>query len=85
MLEVYKVILVYLLKQYEYIKVFMCFENMCEMVIEEVVLKCKNDEFFIIDVINEIIEQINQFVKKGIVLIRCFVLKEMVREYVSCM
>lgn len=53
------------------------------MAIEEAVAKCKNDEPFSTDAINEVTEKMNQLAKKGIVPTRRLVSKEMVKEYVS--
>ncbi|MCY9190598.1 DUF2533 family protein, partial [Bacillus mojavensis] len=70
-------------KQHENIKTFMQLEHLREMAIEEAVAKCKNDEPFSTDAINEVTEKMNQLAKKGIVPTRRLVSKEMVKEYVS--
>ncbi|KAF1679888.1 YpbS family protein [Bacillus mexicanus] len=81
MSEVHKAISAHSSKQHEHIKAFVRLENMREMAIEEAISKCKNDEPFTTDAINEITEQMNQLAKKGIVPTRRLVSKEMVREY----
>ncbi|MGN7373654.1 YpbS family protein [Bacillus halotolerans] len=83
MSEVHKAISAHSAKQHEHIKTFMQLEHLREMAIEEAVAKCKNDEPFSTDAINEITEKINQLAKKGIVPTRRLVSKEMVKEYVS--
>ncbi|WP_434813959.1 YpbS family protein [Bacillus halotolerans] len=83
MSEVHKAISAHSAKQHEHIKTFMQLEHLREMAIEEAVAKCKNDEPFSTDAINEITEKMNQLAKKGIVPTRRLVLKEMVKEYVS--
>ncbi|WIG45267.1 YpbS family protein [Bacillus halotolerans] len=83
MSEVHKAISAHSAKQHEHIKTFMQLEHLREMAIEEAVAKCKNDEPFSTDAINEITEKMNQLAKKGIVPTRCLVSKEMVKEYVS--
>ncbi|MEQ6075210.1 YpbS family protein [Bacillus subtilis] len=85
MSEVHKAISAHSSKQHEHIKAFMRLENMRELAIEEAVGKCRNDEPYTTDAINEITEQMNQLAKKGIVPTRRLVSKEMVREYVSRM
>ena len=85
MSEVHKAISAHSSKKHEHIKAFMRLENMRELAIEEVVAKCRNDEPYTTDAINEITEQMNQLAKKGIVPTRRLVSKEMVREYVSRM
>ncbi|AZV51193.1 YpbS family protein [Bacillus halotolerans] len=83
MSEVHKAISAHSAKQHEHIKTFMQLEHLREMAIEEAVAKCKNDEPFSTDAINEITEKMNQLAKKGIVPTRRLVSKEMVNEYVS--
>ncbi|BDG80392.1 hypothetical protein BJH90_08625 [Bacillus halotolerans] len=83
MSEVHKAISAHSAKQHEHIKTFMQLEHLREMAIEEAVAKCKNDEPFSTDAINEITEKMNQLAKKGIVPTRRLVSKEMVKEYVS--
>lgn len=83
MSEVHKAISAHSAKQHEHIKSFMQLEHLREMAIEEAVAKCKNDEPFSTDAINEITEKMNQLAKKGIVPTRRLVSKEMVKEYVS--
>ncbi|WP_339233179.1 YpbS family protein [Bacillus sp. FSL K6-1012] len=83
MSEVHKAISAHSAKQHEHIKTFMQLEHLREMAIEEAVAKCKNDEPFLTDAINEITEKMNQLAKKGIVPTRRLVSKEMVKEYVS--
>ncbi|MGG3345265.1 YpbS family protein [Bacillus subtilis] len=82
---VHKAISAHSSKQHEHIKAFMRLENMRELAIEEAIAKCRNDEPYTTDAINEITEQMNQLAKKGIVPTRRLVSKEMVREYVSRM
>ncbi|MEC1679732.1 YpbS family protein [Bacillus mojavensis] len=83
MSEVHKAISAHSSKQHEHIKTFMQLEHLREMAIEEAVAKCKNDEPFSTDAINEVTEKMNQLAKKGIVPTRRLVSKEMVKEYVS--
>ncbi|MCR6596901.1 YpbS family protein [Bacillus halotolerans] len=83
MSEVHKAISAHSAKQHEHIKTFMQLEHLREMAIEEAVVKCKNDEPFSTDAINEVTEKMNQLAKKGIVPTRRLVSKEMVKEYVS--
>lgn len=83
MSEVHKAISAHSAKQHEHIKTFMRLEHLREMAIEEAVAKCKNDEPFSTDAINEVTEKMNQLAKKGIVPTRRLVSKEMVKEYVS--
>ncbi|MEC1648583.1 YpbS family protein [Bacillus halotolerans] len=83
MSEVHKAISAHSAKQHEHIKTFMQLEHLREMAIEEAVAKCKNDEPFSTDAINEITEKMNQLAKKGIVPTRRLVSKEIVNEYVS--
>ncbi|MCY8104392.1 MULTISPECIES: YpbS family protein [Bacillus] len=83
MSEVHKAISAHSAKQHEHIKTFMQLEHLREMAIEEAVAKCKNDEPFSTDAINEVTEKMNQLAKKGIVPTRRLVSKEMVKEYVS--
>ncbi|MEC1291386.1 YpbS family protein [Bacillus mojavensis] len=83
MSEVHKAISAHSAKQHEHIKTFMQLEHFREMAIEEAVAKCKNDEPFSTDAINEVTEKMNQLAKKGIVPTRRLVSKEMVKEYVS--
>ncbi|MGR6858641.1 YpbS family protein [Bacillus halotolerans] len=83
MSEVHKAISAHSAKQHEHIKTFMQLEHLREMAIEEAVAKCKNNEPFSTDAINEITEKMNQLAKKGIVPTRRLVSKEMVKEYVS--
>ncbi|MEK4378306.1 YpbS family protein [Bacillus sp. FSL R5-0434] len=83
MSEVHKAISAHSAKQHEHIKTFMQLEHLREMAIEETIAKCKNDEPFSTDAINEITEKMNQLAKKGIVPTRRLVSKEMVKEYVS--
>ncbi|MEC3755932.1 YpbS family protein [Bacillus halotolerans] len=83
MSEVHKAISAHSAKQHEHIKTFMQLEHLREMAIEEAVAKCKNDEPFSTDAINEITEKMNQLAKKGIVPTRRLVSKEMVNKYVS--
>ncbi|UQZ46418.1 YpbS family protein [Bacillus sp. PK3-037] len=83
MSEVHKAISAHSAKQHEHIKTFMQLEHLREMAIEAAVAKCKNDELFSTDAINEITERMNQLAKKGIVPTRRLVSKEMVKEYVS--
>ncbi|MCC2928782.1 YpbS family protein [Bacillus sp. LBG-1-113] len=83
MSEVHKAISAHSAKQHEHIKTFMQLEHLREMAIEEAVEKCKNDEPFSTDAINEVTEKMNQLAKKGIVPTRRLVSKEMVKEYVS--
>ncbi|WP_286058398.1 YpbS family protein [Bacillus mojavensis] len=83
MSEVHKAISAHSAKQHEHIKTFMQLDHLREMAIEEAVAKCKNDEPFSTDAINEVTEKMNQLAKKGIVPTRRLVSKEMVKEYVS--
>lgn len=65
MSEVHKAISAHSSKQHEHIKAFMRLENMRELAIEEAVAKCRNDEPYTTDAINEITEQMNQLAKKA--------------------
>lgn len=64
MSEVHKAISAHSAKQHEHIKTFMQLEHLREMAIEEAVAKCKNDEPFSTDAINEITEKMNQLAKE---------------------
>ncbi|MCZ4249020.1 YpbS family protein [Bacillus amyloliquefaciens] len=83
MSEVHKAISAHSAKQHHHVKSFVELEYQREQAIEAAVLKCRQNEPFTTDAINEITAKMNQLAKKGVVPARRFVTEEMVKEFVS--
>ncbi|MCY7816746.1 YpbS family protein [Bacillus haynesii] len=83
MTNVHEAITAHSKKQHQHIKQFVRLEQEREKAIDEAVAKCRRNEAFSTDLINQITVQMNELAKKGIVPTRRLVSKEMVAEYVS--
>ncbi|QII51611.1 YpbS family protein [Bacillus paralicheniformis] len=83
MTNVHEAITAHSKKQHQHIKQFVRLEQEREKAIDEAVDKCRRNEAFSTDLINQITMQMNELAKKGIVPTRRLVSKEMVAEYVS--
>jgi hypothetical protein len=62
---------------------FMRLEEEREQLIEDAITKCKNNEPFAVNLINNVTNEINEIARKGIVPQRKLVTKEMVVEFVK--
>ncbi|WP_223701972.1 YpbS family protein [Sutcliffiella deserti] len=81
-MSVHKAISEHSKKQNQIVSTFLNLEQQRETYIEEAILKCKQNQPYTTEKINNVTSRINELAKKGIAPQRKLVTKEMVEEYV---